>query len=124
MATLLAGARVTAANVQEVIETALTEAEINACINTAHLLIGAKTRMLTELGSDLLAQIELWLSAHFVSVREPRIAQETIDDNTIRYEQSKAGSIADTTYGQVALALDTTLSLAGATTKRAVIEVL
>lgn len=122
MATLLPDARVTAAAVKDVIETALADSEINACINTAHVMIAGRSRMLTELDDDTLTQIETWLAAHFVSVREPRVVQETVDDTTVRYEQPKAGSITESTYGQVAIALDTTLSLTGATTRRAVIE--
>jgi hypothetical protein len=124
MATLLADARVTASAVKEVIETELTDAEVNACINTANVLIQGRSRMLTELSDDTLTQIELWLAAHFVSVRDPRVAQETVDDTTIRYELPKAGSLTESTYGQVAVALDTTLSLVGSTVRRAVIEVL
>mgnify|MGYP000919659445 CR=1 FL=1 len=122
MAILLADARVTAAEVKDVIDTELEDSEINACINTAHVMIAGRSRMLTELDDDTLAQIETWLAAHFVSVREPRVEQETVDETTVRYALPRASSITESTYGQVAIALDTTLSLTGVTTRRAVIE--
>ena len=126
MADLIAGARVLPDDVRDVIETVLVDAELNACINTANLLIGSKPRMLTDLSSDVLTQIELWLAAHFVSVREPRIVEETIDNTRLRYEQPKASGLIASSYGQVAIALDTTLSLSetAPATRRATLHAL
>ena len=105
MADLVAGARVNAAQVMEIISTSLSEEQINAFINTAHTIIAAK---LTDVGldTDTLTQIELWLSAHFLSMRDQRPNSETIAEYSVRYQGSTGMGLEATTYGQQALTLD------------------
>lgn len=105
MADLAAGARVTAGQVMEIISTSLSDVEINAFINTAHTLIQAK---LTDanLGADTLTQIELWLSAHFLSMRDQRAKSETIAEYSVSYQGNSGMGLESTLYGQQALALD------------------
>jgi len=79
MAILVADARVTAEQVMEIISTSLTEDQVNAFINMANTVVDE--RLIDQnLGSDLLMQIELLLSANFVSLRDPRAQQEKVDE--------------------------------------------
>ena len=110
MAILDATARVTAAQVQEIISTKISIETINAAINTAHHLVDAKLAS-SGLGTDLLTDIELWLSAHFVAIRDPRSKSESIGDYS-------------TTYGQQAIALDYTGTLASMGLKKATLNMI
>lgn len=119
-------ARVTMSEVREIIDTSLSDAGVTACINAANALIATKPDMLSVLLEDTLTQIELWLAAHNVSVADPRVSEERTRETSIKYAQPKAGTgLAGSSYGQVAIALDTTFTLAEApATKRAAIAVL
>lgn len=119
-------ARVTVSEVREIIDTGLTDAGVASCITAANVLINSKSEMLEHLDESVLTQIELWLSAHNVSVADPRVTEERTRETAIKYAQPEAGrGLARSTYGQVALALDTTYSLVeSAVSRRASIRVL
>lgn len=123
MAELNTDARVTPQEVKEIIATALTDPVLNACINTAHAIIDAN---LTAMGSAsaLLTEIELWLSAHFVAIREPKAKQKSVaGEYSVTYEKGDPGTgFSATTWGQQALALDFTGTLASMGLKKAKIE--
>lgn len=122
MADLDPNARVNAEQVSDVISTSLTESQVNAMINTAHLVV--EQHLATEgLSVDLLAQIELWLSAHFVCIRDPRKKQVKVDEVSVTYQVEGGSGLQGTMYGQQALALDPSGKLASTSLKRAVISV-
>jgi hypothetical protein len=123
MATLDSDARVTAAQVQEIISTKLSAETINAAINTAHHLVDAKLAS-TSLTPDLLIDIELWLSAHFVAIRDPRSKSESIGDYSTTYQGNTDMGLNATTYGQQALALDYTGTLAAMGLKKATLNMI
>jgi hypothetical protein len=112
MALLSSDARVTPDEVKEIIETTLDDGALSACINAANAMIAASSTMTTNLSASTLIQIELWLSGHFVTVAEPRIQLEKIDNVTAQYVVPYGVGLADTAHGKMALALDTTGSLA------------
>lgn len=118
--------RVTVTDVREIIDTSLGDAGLAACITAANSLISTKSEMLSSLTAEILTQIELWLAAHYVSVADPRITEESTRETRLRYEQPKAGTgLAGSSYGQTAIALDSTLTLADSpSTRRAVFKVL
>lgn len=123
MATRDPNARVTPEQVMDIISTSLTEGQINAMINTAHLVV-EQTLADQGLDSDLLTQIELWLSAHYVCMRDPQKESVKVDEVQVKYHRGRAGTGLDgSTYGQQAIALDPTGSLASASLKKAVISV-
>lgn len=123
MAELDPNARVTAEQVRDLISTTLTDARVNAMINTAHLVVEQR---LSGKGveASVLKQIELWLSAHFVSLADPRKKQVKIDEVTVTYAtpDSSLEGLRSTTFGQQALALDPTNSLASTALKKAVMK--
>ncbi len=123
MAVLDADARVTVAQVQEIISTKLLPETINAAINTAHHLVDAKL-VSSGLGTDLLTDIELWLSAHFVAIRDPRAESERIGDYTANYQGKTDMGLNASTYGQQAIALDYTGTLAAMGLKKATLNMI
>jgi hypothetical protein len=65
----------------------------------------------SELSDARLSEIELYLAAHFCSLREPRLASEGIDVLSARY-QGKTGMYLEAThYGQMAMMFDSTGTL-------------
>lgn len=107
--------RVSVADVRAIIETGLEADAVSACISTANSLIAAKP-LLSELAVETLTAIELWLSAHFVALADPRVVEEATRELRVKYAQGQSGKgLESTTYGQTALALDSTYSLADGT---------
>lgn len=123
MAELNTDSRVYPDDVKEIIATSLTDEAINACINTANNIIDANLTALSE-ASALLMDIELWLAAHFVAVRDPKAKQKSVaGEYSVTYEKGTPGTgFSATTWGQQALALDFTGTLASMGLKRAKIE--
>lgn len=120
---LVATARVTAADVQTIIDTNLTTAQINAFINAANAII-QDNLLDAGLGTTTLAQIELWLAAHLLAIRDQRERSVTISDGKVDYHQPQFGLGLDATmYGQQVKLLDWSGRLAALGQKRAVIEV-
>jgi len=114
MADLVAGARVTADEVREIFETDLSDSEINVCINLAHQLIVqldlAGTGGLPE---ATLEYIELLLSAHYCSLKDPRASEERVArDFQIKYQGKTDMGLEATFYGQQAIVLDSSGILA------------
>ena len=64
--------RVTTTDVRVVIDTDLTDADISTLIDIASRLVDDELVPLGRLSSDRLRDVELYLAAHFVAVREPR----------------------------------------------------
>ncbi len=115
-------ARVMPEQVRDIISTTLTDNQVNAMINTAHRIVEQHLAP-KNVDADLLEQIEMWLAAHFVCIREPRKESVKADEVSVKYQVGKAGSgLESTMYGQQALALDPTNSLASTALKRAVIS--
>ena len=121
MATLDANARVTAVQVMEIISTSLSEEQINAFINTAHHVVEDRLGD-AELGETLLTDIELWLSAHFLATRDQRAKSETVAEYSVTYQGNTDMGLKATIYGQQALALDYTGTLAALGLKKATLN--
>jgi len=102
----------------DIISTTLTEEQINAFINTAHHVVDANLSA-TGLDGDLLTDIELWLSAHFLAVRDQRASEERFTDYSVKYQGQSGLGLQSTTYGQQVLALDFTGTLAAMGQKKA-----
>jgi hypothetical protein len=112
MATLVPTARVTPDDVLEIIETELSHSIINAFINTGHQMVQS-TLLNKGLSADTLTEIEKWLSAHFLAIRDQRVESEAVGGEwQVRYQGTTGMGLQATTYGQMALTLDTSGSLA------------
>ena len=105
-------AHATELDVKSIIDTVLDADEIAPFLQTAANVVAAQLAG-EELSEDQLRDIEMWLGAHFVAIRDPRVTEETYGDATDKFEAAKAGSgFASTRYGQTAIALDPTGKLA------------
>ncbi len=112
MAELSASARIEVANVRDILDTNLTDAQLHAYMNAANLTV---TNVLgsANLGAETLAAIELWLSAHYAATVDKRPESEKIgDEYQVKYEGKTGMGLKATLYGQQALALDPTGKLA------------
>lgn len=98
-------ARVSEIEVKEIIDTDLTAEQISPFLTAANLLI---TDVLSGEGysTDLLKEIEKWLAAHFVAVRDPQAIKEKIGDAEITYSGKFDEGLKSTRYGQQVLILD------------------
>jgi hypothetical protein len=109
--------RVESDAVKEIIETSLTDPEIDAFITAANLTV---TKLLADedLSDDQLREIERWLAAHFIaSTRERQVAQETAGQADTTYVGKSGMGLDATFYGQQAKILDTSGTLASLSDK-------
>lgn len=112
MATIDPSARTTDAELTEIIETDLSAAQRAAFINSAfHLVEDQLTGK--GLSADILGEIEKYLAAHFLSVRDQRAAREDIgSEYSVTYQGKTDMGLQATHYGQMALTLDPSGTLA------------
>jgi hypothetical protein len=109
--------RVTVAEVKEILEIdiSLTDQIITVFITTAHILVD-KVCDTAELGTDLSKEVERWLSAHFVAIRDVKSSSESVSGGggsvSVSYLSSVGMNLLQTTYGQQALILDVSGGLA------------
>ena len=98
-------ARATEAEVKEIIDTELTDEQVTPFLRAANLLV---TEVLSDegYGTSLLAEIERWLAAHFVAIRDPRISKEKIGDADATYQGKTGLGLNHTSYGQQVMILD------------------
>lgn len=115
-------ARVTGAEVKEIIDTVLTADECTPFITAANLIINDR---LTSSGfsSAYLKEIERWYSAHLVYIRDPQLKSEKIGDGKDDFNVPSTGkNLEGTPYGQQVLLLDTTGSMANLGKRAAKLE--
>ena len=98
-------ARVTEAEVKEVIDTALNDEQVKPFLILANILI---TDILLDEGYsiDLLKEIEKWLAAHFVAIRDPQVTKEKIGDVDAVYQGKTGLGLNHTSYGQQVVLLE------------------
>lgn len=98
-------ARASEAMVKEIIDTDLTAEQITPFLRTANTMV---TDLLSSEGysSSTLKNIECWLAAHFVAMRDPQVTKEKIGDVNAEYEGKTAMGLNSTRYGQQAMVLE------------------
>lgn len=112
--------RVTADEVKAVIDTSLTDAQIEAYIGSANVMV---TDLITGLSDDVTKEIERWLTAHMIASTRERVAKEEGAGGAyIKYTGEYGRHLNSTQYGQMVIALDTTGAFASAGMKRVVIK--
>lgn len=109
-------ARVTVDEVKEILDdTELTDPIITAFITSANVMVN---NVLGDGISDILKEIERWLTAHMISSTRERMAlKEGAGGASITYTGVFGESLNGTPYGQMVLALDTTGAFAALTKK-------
>lgn len=102
-------ARVTDTEVKAILSTTI---DTTPFIAAATLIIDANL-LTAGLSSDLLKEIERWLSAHLACIRDPRLTSKQLGDTRVAYERGKSGAgLQATSYGQQVAVLDTSGILA------------
>lgn len=133
-------ARVTANEVKQIIVTELSGSALDPFINAANLIV---TEKLSDvgLGDDLLKEVERWLSAHFIYISNPAYSStdtkakgpvtfERVGEtarsfgNIMQQIKMSLGVLSSTVYGQQALVLDLSGTLANLGKRRASVNVL
>ena len=94
--------------VKEIIETDLTDAQINAFLNTAYYVTRPLSGNLGACGGATAeCNIIMWLAAHFITIRERQTKSENVMGEWVVTYLGKDGLGLDASlYGQQALALD------------------
>ncbi len=100
--------RVLAADVFAIIDTSLTS--IDVFINTAHRLVEGYLGA-SGLDEATLTDIELYLSAHVLSVNDQRVKSTGVDVLSESYQGQWGFGLKGTSYGQMAILLDTSGTL-------------
>ena len=115
-------ARVTVAEVEEILDTTLEDKQVRAFISAADTLV---TDILAGGGhsTKTLVEITRWLSAHLATVRELQVTEEKIGDASIKYQKATGLGLDNSHYGQYVKILDTSGKLAALGSKKARVEV-
>lgn len=120
MATILAGASITADEVKEIYDTEMTNAQLANFINMSYLLVSR----LSITDADLEKNMELLLAAHFATTYDGVVKSQSVGSEwSVTYATVIGEGLKSSIYGQQALALDTTGQLAKLELKRAVFKV-
>jgi predicted double-glycine peptidase len=105
-------ARVTAAEVKEIINSSLTELQVVPYITSANVYVTDRLGAST-LSAATLKEIERWFTAHMIAITRERVAKsEEAGGARIEYIGQFGEGLKSTPYGQMCISLDTTGLLA------------
>lgn len=108
MAEILVGSLVNATDVREIVDTDLTDGRLANFINMAYVT----TKGMTTTDSETLKQIQLLLSAHYLTVYDGVVQSQSVGgEYSVTYAMVVGQGLKSSLYGQQALALDTTGTL-------------
>jgi hypothetical protein len=103
--------RTTIAEVRALIVTTLLDAGVTAYITAANNFV--TTHLDGLLDDDLLAEIERWIAAHYIAGTQERMAKrEEAGTAKVEYVGDTEMGLNGTFYGQTAISLDSTNTLA------------
>jgi hypothetical protein len=100
-------ARIKADDLKKIIDTGKrTDVELNPMINTANMLVNEL--LLNEgYSTDHLVQIELWLAAHFVAIRDPKLSSDSKGGMSAQFQgRTGMAGLEQTSYGTQVMMLD------------------
>jgi len=111
--------------VKEIIDTALTDAQINNFINAAYYTTIPLTGKLDECGGNaMLCEIIKWLAAHFITISEGQAKSESVAGEwSITYRGGDGLGLDASLYGQQVKAMDCSGLLAELGMKVATLEI-
>jgi hypothetical protein len=104
--------RVTDIEVFEIIDTSLTN--IDPFINSASLIVDGYL-LSKGLSDEILKQIELYIAAHLLSLKDPRTKSVGVDVLSESYQGQWGLGLNGTSYGQTAILLDSSGTLGSLT---------
>ena len=104
-------ARVTEEEVLEIMDNDLEESDVSPFVVSANVFV--TQHLEGKLSADVLKEIERWTAAHMVATTKDRQAKDMGADNAyIKYTGYWSEGLNSTSYGQMAIALDATGTLA------------
>lgn len=111
----MAANRVTVAEVRDIIDTSLTDAQVQAFIDAAHVTVD-NYLLSAGLSSATLKEIEKWLSAHFIAQSDRREFEVEIANARSRFENTSSVGLGldSSRYGMQVKILDPSGILASA----------
>lgn len=98
-------ARTTTSRVCGVMDTTLTEDEVAPFVETANLMVTAYLAS-TDQTADALREVETYLAAHFVSLRDRLVKSEAAGGVRFDYQGETGMGLDSSHYGQTAKLLD------------------
>ena len=98
-------ARTTTSRVCSVMDTTLTENEVSPFVETANLMVTAYLAS-TDQTADALREVETYLAAHFVSLRDRLVKSEAAGGVRFDYQGETGMGLDSSHYGQTAKLLD------------------
>lgn len=97
--------RATEQDVLDIMDTNLTKDQVTPFLRAANAMVD-DVLVNEEYGTTLLMEIERWLAAHLVAIRDPQVSQEKIGEATYTYHGKSGMGLNATTYGQQVMILD------------------
>jgi len=106
--------RVTVTEVKQIIDvdSTIVDANLEVFIIAANLLTTRCSTLGGLTDATQLKEIERWLSAHFIAIRDVRVASEKASVMSQSFQYKVDLNLNQTQYGQQALLLDTSGTLA------------
>lgn len=98
--------RVSEEEVKAIIDTTVTTEGVTPFLRTANVLVTEVIGTDADYTTDLAREIELWLAAHLVALRDPRVKSEKLGDGAATYHGESGVGLRHTPYGQQVLAMD------------------
>lgn len=116
----MADNRVTEVEVKSLLDTELKTEDITIFLDTANRIVSNNCTSAynedTDAGKHTLHDLELWLAAHLVCIRDPQVSSEAIGDGKWTFDNKyvglKGGGLNATRYGQQIMLIDSDSTLA------------
>jgi hypothetical protein len=120
----MASTRVTADEVQEIMDTTVADTNIGACITAANLIVNEYLSN-QNMSAALLKELERWLAAHLLAMSlDPQDRNVRIGETEVRFEGQFGYGLDHTRFGQVVKTLDSSGNLANSSKPKALFTVL
>jgi hypothetical protein len=105
--------RTTAPRVKQILETELTDENIEAYISIASSMVD-DVAAVGGVSADRLTEMERWLTAHLIAVTKERrpVEEEIGNDTAVKFANVFGPGLQSTEYGQMTSQLDPTGTLA------------
>jgi len=112
--------RVTDTQVKAIIDTSMTD--ISLFIETANMIVNEE---LSDKGMTeaRLTKIELYLAAHFITVKERQVLAEKVGESSHSFASTYDIGLSSSLYGQTAIILDTSRNLVNTSLMQATMEI-
>lgn len=97
--------RTTENAVNAILDTSLELEDLTPFIETANIIVSARCSD-SEYSDEELTEIERWLAAHLVCVKDPQIAKEKVGEGDWTYDGKTGMGLDSTRYGQQVRMID------------------